>query len=157
MQIGDRDGVFDGCAGAFVGRPAAKKAAFHSAAEEQDASRPGEVAVHSVVFELRHHVRLFDRVLHALFGFSFDEDVPAELAGEHDQRAIEQAPLLQVEDQLRDRTIDRSLQFPRPRVAVVVCVPAEERNVLGRDLDAAGPRLGETPGDRQPSPNGPAS
>ena len=55
-------------------------------------------------------VRDVDRlVLHFLADLALDDHVAAELAGEHDQRAIEQAALFQIEDQLRDRRVDHLL------------------------------------------------
>ena len=54
-----------------------------------------------------------------------------------DQRAIEQAALFEIANQLRDRRVDQLLHRLGALVAVLVRVPVDERDVLGRDLDVA--------------------
>ena len=81
-------------------------------------------------------------------GHALDHHVAAELAGQHDQRAVEQPALLQVEDQLGDRAVDLLLHLGVGGVAVLVRVPAQERDVLGRHLDEARPGLGQPPGQQ---------
>ena len=98
--------------------------------------------VHAVVPRLGHHVGDVDRlVLDFLADLAFGHRVAAELAGEDDQRAIEQAALVEVANQLRDRRVDQLLHGRRALVAVLVRVPVDERDVLGRDLDVAGAGL----------------
>ena len=76
-----------------------------------------------------------------LIRLAFDQQIAAELAGEDDQRAIEQAALLEIEHQLRDGRVDLTASSPRPRVAVLVRVPVQERDVLRRHFDVARARL----------------
>ena len=53
--------------------------------------------VHAVELQVLDLVRDLDLVLDLLVRLAFDQRVAAELAGQHDQRAVEQAARLQVE------------------------------------------------------------
>ena len=59
-------------------------------------------------------------VLHFLADLALGHRVTPELAREHHQRAIEQAALLQIADQLRDRRVDQLLHRVGARVPVLV-------------------------------------
>ena len=54
----------------------------------------------------------------------------------------------QIEDELGDRAVDLLLQPRDRRVAVLVRVPVEERDVLGRHLDEAGPGFDQPAGEQ---------
>ena len=93
---------------------------------------------------------------HGLARPAFHHQVAAELAGEHDERAVQQAALLQVEHKLRDRRVDRLFQGDQAGVAVLVRVPILEGNILRRDFDEPRARLGQPPREQaaQPEPAG---
>ena len=102
------------------------------------------MAVHAVEFEFLDDVRLLDLIRDGLIRLAFDQHVATELAGQNDERSVQQASLFQVEYQLGNRRVDFFLQLSQPRVAVVVCVPLLERTILGRDLDVARPGFGQS-------------
>ena len=106
VQILDDDRVPDGRAGALVGCRAVEVAFFDTATEQEHGAGVGEMPVHAVVSQLVDGVRHLDLVPHLVARLALDEHVPAELASEHDQRAVEQAALLEVEHELRDWGID---------------------------------------------------
>ena len=126
---------------------------LHAAAEHQQRARGGEVAVHAVVADVGHHVGHVDGlVLHFLAGLALGDRVAAELAGQHDQRAIEQAARLEVAHQRRHRRVDHRLHRLGALVAVLVRVPVDERNVLGRHFDVAGAALDQPPREQAAAP-----
>ena len=65
-----------------------------------------------------------------------------------DECPIQQAALLQVEDQLSDRPVDFRLEPLGRRVAAFVRVPMDKGDVLGRYFDEPGSGLGEPPGQQ---------
>jgi len=112
--------------------------ALDAAAVKQHAARVGEMPVHAVMLWVFHLVRHFDLVLDQLVGLAFDHRVAAELAGENNERAIQQAARFEVKHELRDRRVNLLLHSDQARVAIFVRVPIEERNVFSGDLDKAG-------------------
>ena len=152
MQILDDDRVLNRLAGALVGSDAVQMALFDAAAEHQHGAGVGEVAVHAVMFQLVDRVRHVHLVTHLVAWFALDEHVAAELAGEHDERAIEQAAFLEVEHELRDRGVDLALHVGEACVAVLVGVPVEERHVLGCHLDEPRAGLDEPPRQQAAAP-----
>ena len=87
------------------------------------AARVGEVAVHAVVLQLGRSRRApRPGPCTFLSGLALDQHVAAELAGEHDQRAVEQAALLEVEHELRDGRVDRLSSCSTSRVWPFSCV-----------------------------------
>src|SRR4029078_3310386 len=68
--------------------------------------------------------------------------------GEYHQRAIQQAPLFEIKNELRNRLVDGLLHSFAVRMAILVSITAQERNVLGRDFDEARTRLREPPGQK---------
>jgi len=141
VQILDDDRVLDGRAGALVGCHPVEVAFSDAATEQQHGAGVGEMPVHAVVSQLVDGVRHLDLVPHLVARLALDEHVPAELAGKHDQGAVEQSSLLEVEHELRDRGVDLPLQIGESRVAVLVRVPVQKRHVLGGQLDEARPSL----------------
>jgi hypothetical protein len=75
--------------------------------------------------------------------------------GQHDQRAVEQAALFEVQHELRDRLIDHLLQLDHPLVPVVVRVPVFERDVLARHFDESRAALDQPPRQQTPEPEPP--
>jgi len=61
---------------------------------------------------------------------ALDQDGPAELAGEDDQRAVEHPALFEVEHGRATGASIWRFQIHQPRVAVVVRVPVKERGEL---------------------------
>ena len=90
-----------------------KIAVLDATAEEQHAAGIGKVAMHAVEFRILDLLGHLNLVFDYLVGFAFDQRVPAEFAGEHNQSAVEQPARLQVEHQLGDRA--RRFVFSWPR------------------------------------------
>src|ERR1051325_4754819 len=145
VQVLDDDAVLDGLARAFVGGQTMEVATLYSAAVKQHAAGVGEVTVHAVMLWVFHFVRYFDLVLDLLVRLALDERVAAELAGQHDERAVKQGARFEVEHKLRDGRVNLLLHRGGARVAVFMRVPVEERNVFGRDLDEPRADLGKPP------------
>ena len=136
------------CTGTLVRRAAIQLTALDAAAEQQHATGIGKVPVHAVVLELGHHVGNLNLVFNRVVGLAFQHHVAAEFAGHDDQRAIQQSAFLEIEHQLRDRSVDLGLELGESRMAVVVGVPIEEWNVLGGHLDESRARLGQSPSEQ---------
>lgn len=137
VQVGDGRGVLDGFARSLIGGFAEELAMLYSAAKHQHASRRSEVAVHAVKFQLVDDIRLRHLPTHFLVRLAFHEHVAAELAGQDDERALEQAALLEVANELREWLVDLLFQITHPCVAVLMSVPAQEGAVVTGDLDEA--------------------
>ena len=118
-----------------------------AAAEHDDRAGVGEVAVHAVVFGQRHDVGRVGLILDFLADLAFGDDVAAELAGEDDERAVEQAALFEIENELGDRGVDLALHVGGALVAVFVGVPVAEGDVFGGDFDEAGAGFDEAAGE----------
>jgi hypothetical protein len=82
---------------------------------------------------------------HLLVGLAFGDHVPAELAGEDDQRAIEQSAFLQIENKLRDGSVDLALHVDSPLVSTFMGIPVAERNIFRGDFNEAGSGLRQAP------------
>ena len=100
--------------------------------------------MHSVVLWQRHDVGLCVRFQHVLPRLALHDNIAAELAGENDERSVQHAALLQVEDQLGHRPVDGLLHSHGAYMAIFVSVPEPERNVFGRDFNEARACFGQT-------------
>ena len=152
VQILDDDRVLDSRARALVGCHPVEVAFSDAATEQQHGAGVGEMPVHAVVNQLVDGVRHLDLVPHLVARLALDEHVPAELAGEHDQRAVKQPALLEVEHELRDRGVDLTLQVGKSLVAVLVRIPVQEWHVLSGQLDEARTGLDEPPRKQTATP-----
>ncbi len=102
--------------------------------------------VHAVVPGLLHDVRNVDGLIADLFAdLAFRDRVPAELAGQDHQRAIEQPAFVEVAYQLRDRRVDELLHVGRSLMPVLVSIPVHEWDVLGGDLHVPRTAFDEPP------------
>ena len=106
MEILYRNRIFDCGAGAGVGCFSIDRALFDAAAEQDYRTRGGEVAVHAVVLRESHDVRRLRLIFDFFADFAFGDGVAPELTGEHDEGAVEQAPLFEIEDELGDGGVD---------------------------------------------------
>ena len=122
---------------------------LHAAAEHDDARAAGEVTMQAVVVRARHDAGFIEGLILGLGArATFDHGVAAELAGDDDQRAVEQATLLKVTDEARDRTVDLGVHLRDGLMALAMRVPLEERHVLRGDLDEAGAVLDQASGEQ---------
>ena len=95
---------------------------------------------------LLHHIGFSARlVLGRAARHALDHHVATELAGEHHQRALQQAARFQIENQLGDGPVDLLFHPRVGGVAVFVRVPMQERHVFRRHFDKARSSLGQTP------------
>ena len=111
-----------------------------------DGRRAREVAMQTV---MRHLLKRLDfesgLILSVRSRHAFDDHIAAELARDHDQRPIEQAARFQIENQLRDWAIDLFVKSVDGGVPVLVRVPMDKRDVLGRDFNEPGSVFDEPP------------
>src|SRR5687768_2230599 len=70
-----------------------------------------------------------------------DQHITAELAREHNQRAVKQAALAQVPHETGNRPIDERLHLRDSLMAVFMRVPVSEWLILGVYLDEARARF----------------
>ena len=146
MEVGDRNGVLDRDAGPLVGSFSVHAPSLHATSEEHHRGAGGEMAVLAVVGrQLQEVFRRTRLILGIRAGLTLRDHVAAELAGDHHERAIEQAAFLEIADEGRDGAVDLGVQSRHPFVAVLVRVPVDEGNVFRGHLDVAGPVLDEPP------------
>ena len=93
--------------------------------------------VHAVMLRFGHDIGLGNLPLHLRARFTLGHHVAAEFAGQHHQRAIEQAAGFQIENQLGHRRVDGLLHSQGALMAIFVGIPIAKRNVLGGHFDKA--------------------
>ena len=151
MQVLDHNALLNRLERTLVRRQAVQITLLDPAAEEQHAAGVREMSVHAVVFFVVDHVRHFHLIFDFLVRFAFDQRVAAELTGQNDQRPVQQTALLQIEDELGHRRIDRLFHVRHFLVAVLVCVPVEKRDVFGGHLEVARADLGQQTTESKPA------
>ena len=118
VQIGNGNRILDRQAGPLVGGLAIQVALFRCRRQTSAHCCPGKVPMQSVLFHFVHHVGLRPRLIAGrAAGHAFDHHVAAELAGQHDQRAIQQAALLP-DRESTGRSADRFPASCAPRSCV---------------------------------------
>src|SRR5579885_2106128 len=146
-------GLAAGLVAALLLRLPVQEALLEATAEDQHTTGLGKVPVHPVMFGLSHDFRLLRHlVLDAFIRLALHDHVAPEFAGQHDQRAVQQPALLQVQYQLRNRPVDGLLHSDGPLMAVFVRVPVAERDVLRGDLDETRAGLGQPAGQQAAQP-----
>src|SRR5262245_13198837 len=83
-------------------------------------------------------------------GDALDDHVAAEFAGENDERAIQEATGFEIENELSDGAVDFLVEAINRFMAIGVCIPVNEGDVLGSDLDVAGAGFDESAGQKTP-------
>jgi hypothetical protein len=145
VQILHDDRVFDGRTGPLLRGFPVHESLFDAPAKHQNRPGGGEMAMHTVMTGFVHHVGDVDGLILDFFtDLSLCHRVPAELAGEDNESAVQQPALVQIPNQLGNRSIDDLLHGHCAFVAVLVRVPVKERNVLRRHFDVPCARFHET-------------
>ena len=93
------------------------------------------MAVHAVMLESSHHVRLLYLILHLFTRLAFGHHVAAEFTRNHNEVRDRRPRSSRSRISCRNRAVDRLLHSPRALVAIFMRVPMAERNVFGSDFD----------------------
>src|SRR6266542_4471385 len=100
VEVFDDDALLNRLERTLVRGSAVQIALLDPAAEEQHAAGVREMPVHPVILLVVNHVGHRNLVFDLLVRLSFDQRVAAELAGQDDQRPVQQTALLKVENEL---------------------------------------------------------
>ena len=142
VQVHDRDRVLDCDQRPLVGGLAVEIPLLAPAPEHRHAGAPGKVPMESVVLGLLQCLAAGPGLVSGRrTGNAFNHHVATELAGDHNQRAVEEPLGFQVENQLGDGLIDFLLDSSDRGVPIFVSVPVNKRNILRGNFDKPSPLL----------------